>query len=105
MAKIFATTTLVTGALYAARQASKQEEVEQYARKIEMELVAIDPFIQSIEQDKQDLIKEEIARKLFANTDAMNISKKSESNKTMDKLVSIEGLLQKLLDIIARLPK
>ena len=37
VAKIFATTTLVTGAAYCARQASKQEKVERYARRIEME--------------------------------------------------------------------
>lgn len=105
VAKIFATTTLVTAAAYAARQASKQEKVERYARKIEMELVAIDPFIQSLEQEKQSLVKEEIARKIFGNADTMEISQKDEPYKAMDKLTSIEKLLQSLVCLIGKGPK
>lgn len=102
IAKIFATTTLVTGAAYAARQASKQEKVERYARKIEMELVAIDPFISSLDEDKRSLIKEEIARKIFGNSDAIEISSKDEAYTAMDKLTSIEDLLMAL---IGKIPK
>lgn len=105
VAKIFATTTLVTAAAYAARQASKQEKVERYARKIEMELVALDPFIQSLEQEKQSLVKEEIARKIFGNADAMEISQKDEPYKAMDKLTSIEELLQSLVSLLGKIPK
>lgn len=97
VAKIFATTTLVTGAAYAARQASKQEKVERYARKIEMELVAIDPFISTLNDEKQAIIKEEIARKLFGNSDAMEITNKDEAYTAMDKLTSIEDLLLTLI--------
>lgn len=105
VAKIFATTTLVTGAAYAARQASKQEKVERYARKIEMELVAIDPFISSLDEDKRSLIKEEIAKKIFGNSDAMEISSKDEAYTAMDKLTSIEDLLQSLVALINKIPK
>lgn len=105
VAKIFATTTLVTGAAYAARQASKQEKVERYARKIEMELVAIDPFIQSLEKEKQSVIKEEIARKIFGNSDAMEIGQKEEAYPTMDKLASIEKLLQSVLNVVGQISK
>lgn len=97
VAKIFTTTTLVTGAAYAARQASKQEKVERYTRKIEMELVAIDPFISSMNEEKQAGIKEEIARKIFGNADAMEISSKDEAYTAMDKLTSIEELLVTLI--------
>lgn len=97
IAKIFATTTLVSGAAYAARQASKQEKVERYARKIEMELVAIDPFISSLEEDKQSSIKEEISRKIFGNADAMEISNKDEPYAAMDKMVQKDDLLIQLL--------
>ena len=45
VAKVIATGTAATIAAYAATQANKQEKVERYARKVEMELVAIDPFI------------------------------------------------------------
>ena len=105
VAKIFATTTLVTAAAYAARQASKQEKVERYARKIEMELVALDPFIQSLEQEKQSMVKEEIARKIFGNADAMEISQKDEPYKAMDKLTSIEELLQTMLGLLGKIPR
>lgn len=102
VAKIFATTTLVTGAAYAARQAGKQEKVERYTRKIEMELVAIDPFISSMDGEKQAGIKEEIARKIFGNADAMEISSKDEAYTAMDKLTAIEELL---LTLIKKSPK
>ena len=105
VAKIFATTTLVTGAAYAARQASKQEKVERYARKIEMELVAIDPFIASLDEERQSLIKEEIAKKIFGNADAMDISSKDEAYTAMDKLTSIEDSIQSLLSLIPKIPK
>lgn len=102
IAKIFATTTLVTGAAYAARQASKQEKVERYARKIEMELVAIDPFIQSLDESSRSQIKEEISRKIFGNADSMEISNKDEAYTAMDKLTTIESLLMK---VIEKIPK
>ena len=105
VAKIFATTTLVTGAAYAARQASKQEKVERYARKIEMELVAIDPFISSLDEEKRSLIKEELAKKIFGDPDALEISSKDEAYTAMDKLSSIEGLLQSLVTLLGKMPK
>lgn len=105
VARIFATSSLVTGAAYAARQASKQEKVERYARKIEMELVAIDPFIQSMEEEKQSAIKEEIARKIFGNTEGMEISQNEESYIAMDKLVSIENNMQSIVNMISKIQK
>ena len=102
VAKIFATTTLVTGAAYAARQASKQEKVERYARKIEMELVAIDPFIASMDEERRSTIKEEISRKIFGNADAMEISTKDEAYTAMDKLSSIEDMVLSILKSVAK---
>lgn len=105
IAKIFATSTLVTGAAYAARQASKQEKVERYARRIEMELVAIDPFIDSMDEERKSAIKEEIARRIFGNSDAMEISSKDESFAALDKLNSIEEILQSLSGVINKIAK
>ncbi len=59
-----------------------------------MELVAIDPFISSLDEKKRSLIKEEIAKKFFGNADAMEINSKDEYYPAMDKLTSIEDLLQ-----------
>ena len=105
VAKIFATTTFITGAAYAARQASKQEKVERYSRKIEMELVAIDPFIDSLDNEKKSLIKEEIARKIFGNSDAMEIDDKNTVSTTTDKLTSIDKALNYLITLIEKLSK
>lgn len=96
VAKIFATTTLVTGAAYSARQASKQEKVERYARKIEMELVAIDPFIASLDENRRSSVKEEISRKIFGNPDGMEINAKDEAYTAMDKLASIEDMVMSI---------
>lgn len=105
IAKIFATSTLVTGAAYAARQASKQEKVERYTRKIEMELVAIDPFIDSLDEERKAAIKEEIARRIFGNSDGMEINSKDESFAALDKLNSIEEILQSLSVVINKSAK
>lgn len=98
VAKIFATTTLVTGAAYSARQASKQEKVERYTRKVEMELVAIDPFISTLEVEKQSQIKEDLSKKLFGNIETMEFKSKDEPYIPMDKLTSIENLLTTLIN-------
>ena len=105
VAKIFATTTLATGAAYAARQASKQEKVESYARKIEMELVAIDPFIQSLEKETQSMTKEEIAKKIFGKANEIETNSKEETYKDMDKLTSIEDMLQNIMRLSGNLHK
>lgn len=105
VAKIFTTTTLATGAAYAARQASKQEKVERYARKIEMELVSIDPFIESLDEKQRSEIKEELSKKLFGNTDAMGIGNKDEAYPVMDKLASVENTMQSLISLVTKLTK
>lgn len=101
-AKIFATTTLATGAAYAARQASKQEKVERYTRKIEMELIAIDPFILSLPEDTRISIKEEISRRIFGNANSMEISEKEDLPIFLDKLTKkdmalIFSVLEKIM--------
>ena len=51
------------------------------------------------------LIKEEIAKKIFGNSDTMEISSKDEAYTAMDKLTSIEDLLQSLVVLINKIPK
>lgn len=102
IAKIFATITIASGAVYAARQATKQEKVERYARKIEMELVAIDPFIQSLEKEKQSEIKEEIAKKIFGNSDEMGFSEKEEQENNTEQLILIDGILKSIAGFVGK---
>lgn len=80
VAKIFATGTLATIAAYAVNEASKQEKVERYARKIEMELVSIDPFIESLQEEKKTEIKQIVAEKIFNSPDDMGISRRDDFN-------------------------
>lgn len=94
--------TLATGAAYAARQASKQEKVERYARKIEMELVTIDPFIESLTEEQKAELKVELTRKLFGNPDAMEMISKDESNPEIDRLTNIEGTTHSILEILSK---
>lgn len=76
VAKIFATSTMATGSAYAARQASKQEKMERYARKIEMELVAIDPFIEKLDNETKNRIKENVAENIFNNSEISELKEK-----------------------------
>ena len=105
IAKIFTTTTLVTSAAYAARQASKQEKVERIARKIEMELVSIDAFIASLDEERQATIKEEVAKKLFGNPTALEMSSKEESYVPLDNLTAANELIKSISDIAAKMNK
>ena len=67
-----------------------------------MELVAIDPFIVSMDKERRSTIKEEISRKIFGNADAMEISTKGEAYTTMDKLSSIEDMVLSILKSVAK---
>jgi hypothetical protein len=73
VAKMFTTTTLAAGAVYAARQATKQEEIEKYSRKTEMELMAFDPFAASLPEDTRAALKEEFIKKTFGRDDVMGM--------------------------------
>ena len=105
VAKIFTTTTLVTSAAYTARQASKQEKVERYARQIEMELVAIDPFIASLPEAQQAIIKEDLSKKLFGNTNVMEMNSKDEPYAAFDNLTVANDFIKSLSDFIGKIKK
>lgn len=102
VAKIFATTTMATGAAYAARQASKQEKVERYYRKVESELLAFDPFINSLSEELQSELKSEIAKRIFGNNDTLEIKDSDEAHHALDKAVSLEDLIKTFVSIIGK---
>lgn len=70
-----------------------------------MELVAIDPFISSLDDERKSALKEEIARRIFGNSDGMEINSKDESFVALDKLNSIEEILQSLSGAINKIAK
>ncbi len=96
IAKIVVTTAIVTAAGYAARQASKQEKVERYSRKIEMELVSIDPFITSLDEATRSRVKEDIAYKIFGKENAMELNAKETDQENKE----LKTLLNKFIQII-----
>ena len=102
IAKVFATSTLAASAAYSARQASKQEAVERYARKLEMELVTIDPFIESLSDDQKSALKVELTRKLFGNPKSMEITSQDESNPELDRIANIESNINSILNIVSK---
>jgi len=95
MTKIFTTSAIATAAAYTARQASKQERVERYARQIEMELVSLEPYLLSLDDATKERIKEELAYKYFGKEDVMELKKNDNDDaKVLEKFT--DNLLQRL---------
>lgn len=103
VAKIFAATTIATGSAYAARQASKQEKVERYSRKIEMEMVAIDPFLESLDDENKQAVKTEIARGIFGKSDSMEIKETDEAHNALNKMSSVEDAFSAIIKLIGKI--
>lgn len=104
VAKIFATGTLATLVAYAMTEATKHEKVERYARKIEMELVSIDPFIESLDDEKKTEIKKTVAEKIFNSPDDMGISKNDDKyGKRLERINT--NLLKELIALISKISK
>jgi FtsZ-binding cell division protein ZapB len=100
VARIFTVTAFASVAAYSARQASKQEVVERYARKIEMEMVSIDPFLEDLSEEQRQDIKKKIALSLFGKPGSMEISKKDEHSIDLnDSLVENIKKVSTLIDI------
>lgn len=57
----------LTAAGYCGKQASNQGKVERYARKIEMELVAFDTFVESLPDDIKQKLKSDVVKRIFIN--------------------------------------
>lgn len=95
MTKIFTTSAIATAAAYTARQASKQERVERYARQIEMELVSLEPYLLSLDDSTKEKIKEELAYKYFGKEDVMELKKNDNDDaKLLEKFT--DNILQRL---------
>ena len=93
VAKVFVTTTLGASAAYAARQATKQEEIEKYARKMEMELMTFDPFVASLNEDKRQELKVELVKKIFGRDDVMGM-KKDNNEDEIDYRKNLERIIE-----------
>ena len=90
LAKIVATTFIGSLAAYAGNQASKQNKFENYARKMELTMVAIDPYLLSLEESQKQLIKERLAYQLFKPSSVDKITDNNDpSPDVWNKILSV----------------
>lgn len=55
---------------YCAVESSRHRRNEEHARRLELELASLDPFLQNLADDKQSNLKEELAKRYFGADDA-----------------------------------
>lgn len=88
-------------ATYAARESSKHRKLENYNRKLELELSSIEAFIELLPAEKKQSIKEKLSEKYFGSTldlfDDVDLkSDKDFSLQAIERVVKvIEPLLKK----------
>ena len=68
-ARAFVALSFAILAAYAAKQADKNSEIEKKNRKLELEFASIEPYLSKLPIDKQNLLKEKLAEKWFAQND------------------------------------
>ena len=75
-------------------QADKQGKIERYARKIEMELIAFDTFVENLPDEEKQELKQSVVKRIFIDRDnIIDESNVSQGNTIVD-------LLQKILEKI-----
>ena len=92
--RIVAAAILIYPATYAARESSKHRKLENFNRKAELELAAINPFIEILDEAKKQQIKEKLVDKYFGNH--TDIDKDGESNESIP-----VNLLEKIIKLIS----
>lgn len=93
LTRIIAAGVLSYPATYAATESNKHRRQENYNRKIELELAAINPFIEILDESKKQLIKEKLVEKYFGNNP--NPFDTNDQNKEIEvPLSAIEKLLK-----------
>jgi cell division septum initiation protein DivIVA len=99
--RILAAAALSYPATYAARESSKHRKLEVLNRKAELELTAINPFIELLPETQKQTIKEKLVEKYFGNSG--NLMNDLEDKKEEDvSLSSIERIIKMLLPVIKK---
>lgn len=83
---------------YASKQANAQGKIERYARKIEMELVAFDTFVENMPEDVKKELKSEVVKRIFINREDI-------IDENIDNSKDKSEILQLILDKISALAK
>lgn len=97
--RLLAAAALSYPATYASRESSKHRRLETENRNVELELASINPFIEILDDNKKQAIKEKLVEKYFGN----------DNKNSLNKEVDSEGLsisaLEKIINAIAKLKK
>ncbi|MCL2637753.1 MAG: hypothetical protein FWD48_05215 [Oscillospiraceae bacterium] len=104
--RVFTTTTLAAIAIYAARQASKQEAIERYTRNKEMDLEAFYAFVNGLGEDEEELkhfLNKEIAKHIVSEKGSVMLKDKNNSKQNLDKtMVSVEELVKLITKLLGK---
>ncbi|TYB72674.1 hypothetical protein ES676_10900 [Bizionia saleffrena] len=97
--RILAAAALSYPATYAARESSKHRKLEILNRKAELELTAINPFIELLPEEKKQEIKEKLVDKYFGNhgTSLNDLDDKKDEDVSIG---TIERIIKTLLPFI-----
>lgn len=99
--RIAAAAALSYPATYAARESNKHRRLENQNRQSELELAAINPFIELLEEGKKREIKEKLVDKYFGNSSHMfeDSSSKDTDNISMS---GLENLLRTIFNQVKK---
>lgn len=99
--RILAAAALSYPATYAARESSKHRKLEVLNRKAELELTAINPFIELLPEPKKQAIKEKLVEKYFGNSGHLlnDLDDKKEEDVSVS---SIERIIKTLIPFIKK---
>ncbi len=93
--RIIVSAVLIYPATYASKESSKHRKLENYNRKTELELASLSPFIEKLDDEKKQSIKQKLVDKYFGNN--LIIDENDTNSKTNE--ISI-GLLEHIVKII-----
>ncbi len=99
--RILAAAALSYPATYAARESSKHRRLEILNRKAELELAAINPFIELLPENKKQEIKEKLVEKYFGNHSSII----DNTDNQKDDEVSVSALDKILKTILSNIKK
>ncbi len=101
LVRILAAAALSYPATYAARESSKHRKLENLNRKAELELAAINPFIELLPEQKKQEIKEKLVEKYFGNNQNIisDLDEKGDENVSIG---TIERIVKTLIPFIKK---
>jgi len=99
LVRIFSALVLTYPATYAVQESAKHRKQENENRRAELELASINPFIEMLDDERKQLIKEKLVEKYFGNNHVSEATKEKDDQgvpfKVLDKAVEIVKELKK----------